>query len=255
MITVSADKCVNCGSCAAVCPTHHITGGETGPLVHPERPCLRCMHCAAACAGQAIHFDFVPPYAEYPDMPEDDTLKLILTRRSNRHFKAEAPERDDIQWALNMSQWAPSAKNVHPVRWIVIHGKEKCRAVYDLAVDACQAANIMPELVAQREKGNHDSVVCGCSTIILALASDDALYGDTDAVIAATTLELLLRKCGIGSCWGGYLSTLGNRLPSVKTALGVPDKQHISAALLCGYPEGENYCNVPWRPAAQVEWR
>ena len=79
-------------------------------------------------------------------------------------------------------------------------------------------------------------------------------FGDTDAVIAATTLELLLRKCDIGSCWGGYLTRLAEQLPGVKAELGVPEGYHIACTLLCGYPD-EPYRNIPWRPHADVIWK
>ena len=67
------------------------------------------MHCAAMCPRKAIHFDAVPSYEEYIDTPEDTVLQLITMRRSIRRFKPEAPERDDLAWALDMAQWAPSA--------------------------------------------------------------------------------------------------------------------------------------------------
>lgn len=112
MITISPEKCIRCGACAHVCPTHHIAMEGGTPVVYSSRNCLRCMHCTAACPMQAVHFDFVPTYEEYPDIPEDETLKLILTRRSNRHFKDNAPDPEDLAWALDMAQWAPSGKNV-----------------------------------------------------------------------------------------------------------------------------------------------
>jgi len=229
--------------------------GPVHPGIYDNRNCLQCMHCAAACPKKAIHFDFVPTYEEYPEMPEDETLQLILTRRSNRHFQEEPPDPEDLAWALDMAQWAPSGKNFRPVRWLVLYGKEKCDALYHRVVDGCQTAGILPELVEQRRKGNHDSVTCGCSAIIFALMPNKILNGDTDGIIAMTTLELLLRKCGIGSCWGGYLAGLCEYLPGIKQSLDFPKGYHIACALMCGYPKEETFYHVPWRPKAIVDWR
>lgn len=85
-------------------------------------------------------------------MPEDETLRLIMTRRSNRHYKKEAPPVEDINWALDLAQWAPSGKNLHEVRWIVLHGADRCNAFYNKLVDTCAEVNILPELVNQRKK-------------------------------------------------------------------------------------------------------
>ena len=112
-ITFNPDLCVKCGLCAEACPTHHISMTEDGPMAHHNRRCLLCMHCSAACPQKAIHFAHVPAFAEYPDTPEDETLKLIMTRRSIRRFKAAAPEAEDIAWALDIAQWAPSGINRH----------------------------------------------------------------------------------------------------------------------------------------------
>ncbi len=255
MITISKDRCIQCGACAGVCPTHHLSMGANGPEVRENLHCLQCMHCSAVCSQKAIHFDFVPTYEEYPDTPEDDTLQLIMTRRSNRHFRTDTPHQDDLAWALDMAQWAPSGKNLHQTRWLVFRGREKCDQIYHAVIDACEAADVAPELVAQRKKGNRDSVTCGCSVVIFALAPDRAMNPDTDAVIAATTLELLLRKCGIGSCWGGYLTHFSRNLPAIQKFLEIPEGYHVACTLLCGYPEDEPYCNIPWRPKAQVDWR
>lgn len=254
MITISAEACVKCGACAAACPTRHITAENGAPMVHETRRCLHCMHCAAMCPQKAIHFDAVPAYEEYIDTPEDVVLKLITMRRSIRRFKPEAPDKEDLQWALDMAQWAPSAKNRRPTQWLVVHGKDKCDGVYQTAIELCKVSGEMPDVVAQQKQENRNSVTCGCTAIILALEPDGDEWADTDGVIAAATLELILQHVGVGTCWGGYMKRLLAVLPGLREALDIPAGTHCAAALLCGLPN-ETYRNVPWRPRATVEWR
>lgn len=257
-IIFDPNQCIKCGLCAAACPTHHISMVSDSPFSHHNRRCLLCMHCASACPQKAIHFAHVPTYAEYPEVPEDDTLKLIMSRRSIRHFKPEAPEQDDIAWALDLAQWAPSGKNRHLTRWLVIHTKEKCDALYNYVCDVTLETNVMPALAQQRDKGNHDSVTCGCSTVIMALAPDtDSVLSpentETDAVIAMTTAELLLNKIGLGTCWGGYLTFFTKHLPQLRKYLNIPEGYHVAGTLLCGIPD-EHYRNIPYRPNATIDW-
>lgn len=253
MMTIYAEKCIRCGACVSACPTRRLTMENGAPVVHANQRCLTCMHCAAMCPQKAIHFDAVLSYEEYIDTPEDTVLQLITMRRSIRRFKPEAPERDDLAWALDMAQWAPSAKNLRPTQWLVVYGKDKCDDVYRTAIRLCQEQNVMPDVVAQQKAENRNSVTCGCTTILLALAPEGE-WGDTDAVIAAATAELLLQHIGIGTCWGGYMHRLLAALPDLRETLNIPEGCHCAAALLCGIPD-ETYRNVPWRPKANVEWR
>ncbi len=255
------DHCVRCGQCAAICPTHKIYMADGVPTVHPTRNCLNCMHCAAACPTRAIHFAHVPGYAEYPDTPENETLKLLMSRRSVRHFKDETPEIDDIQWALDISQYAPSGRNMHRTKYVVLHGREKCDGLYNFICDLGRDTGLMPALANQRAKGNHDSITCGCSVIIVALAPDSVpgpIPGtftnlDTDAAIALSTADLLLVHQGLGTCWGGYITAFAAMCPEVNEYLHVPAGYHIVGALLVGVPN-ETYPNVPYRPAAEIDW-
>ena len=253
------ESCIKCGQCAAVCPTHHISMTEDGPRSHHNRRCLQCMHCSSTCPMKAIHFEHIPPYAEYPDTPEDDTLKLIMTRRSVRHFKEEAANPEDITWALDIAQWAPSGKNRHLTQWMIVHTKEKCDAVYNYICDITRDTGVMPDLARQRDKGNHDSVTCGCSTIIMALAPikpEGVITADSsesDGIIAMTTAELLLNKVGLGTCWGGFVTFCANTIPQCREYLQIPDGYYVSCTLLCGIPD-ETYRNVPYRPNATIHW-
>lgn len=253
MMTIDTEKCIGCAACVSACPTRRLTMEGKQPVIHVERRCLNCMHCAAACPKKAIHFETVPVYEEYRDTPEDGCLRLVTMRRSIRRFQAETPEKDDIAWALDMSQWAPSAKNRRPTRWLVVYGKEKCDELYTSAVTLCKASGEMPDVVAQQKKGNRNSVTCDCSVMILALEPDGDEWADIDGVIATTTLELLLQHIGIGTCWGGYMTRLMGLFPELRAHVGIPEGMHCATVLLCGLPD-ETYRNVPWRPRANVEW-
>lgn len=52
-----ADKCVQCGKCADVCPVLRLEMAETGPCIPKGAPqCIHCGSCIAACPSDAIAF-------------------------------------------------------------------------------------------------------------------------------------------------------------------------------------------------------
>ena len=52
-------------------------------------------------------------------------------------------------------------------------------------------------------------------------------------------MMIAAKSIGLGSCWIGFASVLGMKKEIMKK-IGIPDKYHISAALVFGYPDGRN---------------
>ena len=57
MAYVITDDCVECGSCAAVCPADAISEGD-GKYVIDADACLECGTCEAECPNEAIHAEY-----------------------------------------------------------------------------------------------------------------------------------------------------------------------------------------------------
>ena len=54
---IDKDKCVSCGTCAAVCPVMAISTDSDGKYVIDKQKCMNCGTCAAACPMSAIKPD------------------------------------------------------------------------------------------------------------------------------------------------------------------------------------------------------
>lgn len=245
------NKCVKCGSCVRSCPMGVLRLGDDGPETIPGRRCISCMHCAAICPMQAVGFDGIPNEELYIPTPETELEQIVKTRRSVRHFRRELPPWEDIKWALDTAEWAPSGKNAHANGWSVIWGREKTDEVTDIVLDWCEKTGEAKELIKIKRAGTN-LITCDAPVVIVGWSPDDALNPVVDTIVAMTTVDLLLRSRGISSCWGGYLNQISNSSPDLRRWLGIPEGCHMRCGLMVGYDDAERYRNTVHRPEATV---
>ncbi|MDD3168717.1 MAG: nitroreductase family protein [Eubacteriales bacterium] len=259
MIKIDYNKCIGCMKCVSVCPFQVLDSKDGKPAMQDERRCIKCLHCAAACPQKAIdlgELEGVLP-GELPAVPED-LPKLIegflMTRRSYRLFKPEPVPRDTLRSALKVSAWAPSAKNQHPTKWIVIDDENKIRIIMDHILDFVKETGVSPEIAELYNRGQN--VVMGnAKTLILAYARTDAINPPVDTALALHQAELLLQAQGIGTCWAGYLMRMCNQVPALKEIFKLPEGCQFYAAMMAGYPDNEQYLHIPNRhKQTDIQW-
>ena len=253
MFTCDGERCVGCGSCVRACPMGYLQldGGKAAP--RERRRCIGCGHCVAACPKKAVHFDELAPGQDYIPVPDDALEALVKSRRSVRKFSHQLPAREDIAWALDTAEYAPSGKNAHEFRWTVVYGREKTLELTERVLDVCRKTGQAPELPKLYEKGT-DLICCGAPCMIVGWSPDAALNPVVDPAVALTTVELLLVHRGYATCWGGYLRQISDVDEGLRAYLGVPEGCRVRCALMVGRPGAERYPNIPHRPAAQPVW-
>lgn len=259
MITIDKKKCIGCRKCISVCPFTVLEMVEDKAQLVAGKTCLKCLHCAATCAEKAISFGELPGTLEekFPELPENFSKLLethVITRRSYRHFKETTVDRDVLNRALWVASWAPSAKNQHPTKWIVIDNKQIIDQMMQYILDFAKETGTSPEVVLEYEAGNN-CVMGTAPTLLLAYGRNNAINPLGDTVIAVSTVELLLQAQGIGSCWAGYLTRFCNGIPKLKELLNIPEDNNFYSALMLGYPDKEEYPAIPERVKKQdVRW-
>lgn len=251
MITIDLEKCIGCFKCAAVCPFNVISKENGIPETGDDKFCVKCLHCAAACPRNAIRLgelDGVLP-DEIPEFPENLKELIeghLMTRRSYRHFKPEPVSKDIINEALRVSAWAPSAKNQHPAKWIVISDEKNISRMMDFILQYVKETGIHPEIAKLYGLGRN--VVMGnAKTLLLAYARTDSINAPVDTALAIYNAELMLQAQGIGTCWAGYLTRLSNQIPGILEMLDLPEGCQFYGALMIGYPDNEKYIRIPNR--------
>jgi len=257
MITADTSKCIGCGICVSVCPFSAIHMENGAPKRTDGKFCIECMHCAAACPKDAILFNGASASYPAPEPVGKDFAgeldAFLRMKRSYRHFEPRPVERDVLEHALRTADFAPSAKNRHKVRWIVINDRKKLEDIFGIILKYTVENNQSPEIAAELAIGNN-VVICTAHTMVIGVSMEGALNAPVDTFSAMTSLELCLQANGVGTCWAGYFGRLSNTIAEIPPMLGIREGEKIIGALMAGYPTGEKYLRLPARNTADIEW-
>ncbi len=259
MITIDSEKCIGCFKCVSVCPFHVLHTAGKKPKMSEDKQCIKCLHCAAACPQKAISLgdiDGVMP-EEMPEFPKNFHNLIedhLMTRRSYRNFKPVTVPKDILSNALKVSAWAPSAKNQHPAKWIVISDDSKINIIMDHILEYVKETGNSPEIAELYERG-HNVVMGNAKTLILAYSRTNAINPPVDTALALYNAELMLQAQGIGTCWAGYLTRMCNQVPAIREVLKLPEDCLFYGALMVGYPDDEKYIHIPNRhKQPDIQW-
>jgi nitroreductase len=145
-----------------------------------------------------------------------------------------------IRELIAAGTYAPSAVNKQPWRFLVIKNRELMNRLSDKAKDLwialdTKAAN--PEIIklANMVSSPDYNIFYNAPLLIMIFAHPDAFSPQIDCALAAENMMLAARSLGIGSCWIGLASPLG-QVPAVMNELGVPEGCKLVGSLIFGLP-------------------
>lgn len=259
MITIDSEKCIGCFKCVSACPFEVLHTTEKQPEMSDDKLCIKCLHCAAACPQKAISLGELDGVLseEMPKFPKNFHNLIqghLMTRRSYRNYKPEQVPKDILSNALKVSAWAPSAKNQHPAKWIVISDDDKINIIMEHILEYVKETGISPEIAELYQHG-HNVVMGNAKTLILAYSRTNAINPPVDTALALYNVELMLQAQGIGTCWAGYLTRMCNQVPAIREILKLPEDCQVYGALMVGYPKDEKYIHIPNRhKQPNIQW-
>ena len=231
---------------------------EGYPAQNLDKSCISCMHCVAICRHEAIQFESTPSIsiATTKVSAEDSHVleNCVINRRSVRNYTNQNVPENVLHHVLDTVEWAPSAKNQHPVKWIVINSKDKIDSIMNLVLTWVEENEVHQEILSEFKNGNN-VVICNAPTILISYGSISAINPYTDCTIALTTAELLLYSKGISTCWAGYLTSISNASSDILNLIGIPEGNKIYGILLMGYSDREDYHSIPFRKKAEIHWQ
>lgn len=269
--SVDPGLCRRDGICAAVCPVR-ILGWSAGELPHmdhaAEKLCIRCGQCmafcpTAACAAPGLsvrdQLQLRPERFPSPEQMEE----LIYRRRSIRNFRSKPMPKELTTRILNAARFAPSSHNSQPLRWVVIDGPEKVRALAELVITWLEqlpaghpdlALHLRAAGLAKAWRGGYDVIMRGAPQLVVAVTPKGP-WGAVDAAGALAYVELAACSHGIGACWAGYFTIAASHPlgTPIGEALGLGADEAAQGGQMLGYPRFTSFARPP-RKALDISW-
>ncbi len=173
-------------------------------------------------------------------IPENEVLENIYSRRSVRNYLPDDVPTDVIRELIRAATYAPSAANMQPWRFVVIKNRELIAKLSGKAKELWieQAAkSSRPELKSLANMVSRPSfdIFFNAPLLIMIFSDADAFSPGIDCALAGQNMMLAAKSLGIGSCWIGLASVLGQD-PAIMSDLGVPDRCKLEGSLIFGYP-------------------
>jgi nitroreductase len=188
---------------------------------------------------------------------------FLRARRSTRAFRDRAVDAGRIERLIRVARFAPSGHNRQPVRWIVISGRERVRAL------AAHVADWMRHIVAAKPEmargmtlgrvvagwdAGTDPICRNAPHLVLAHAPKADPTAPSACTLALAYLELAAPSHGLGACWAGYLHMAALHWPPLQQALALPEGDALCGAMMLGEPRYQHY-RLPLRPEPRITWR
>ena len=186
---------------------------------------------------------------------KNNLIKNIKERRSIRNYEDKKIYKDTLKEIIQAGKYAPSATDDQPWKFIVITKEEmiqqlsqnikqelkkilKWRHIIKFKVKQLKNKETLKNIffIAFSKK---DMIFYNAPALVL-IVTKKKLFYDESCACCAQNMMLAAHSVGIGSCWIGYASALGLNKKILKK-IGIPEKHHISAAIIFGYPKEKNF--------------
>ncbi len=280
-IIFDEEKCSRCMLCVRDCTSGVLSTVDGKPVAVEPDWCSLCSHCIAVCPRDAIRHDGLDAGQALPvdrDQFNPENYRAIVeSRRSVRHYRATPVPREQIERIIDLSRYAPTARNDENVGYVVVTDPELIKRVsgrifgvaQDLYARTRQGAlgrfmditglsrtRAMRRMGQRREEAaaGRDFILHNAPVLILLFAPRFAPFARDSCTIAATTLINYAHSLGLGTCIIGYLTLALRYSPALKQMLGVPRGKRVHASLVMGYP-AYGYARTVSRKSPEIIWR
>lgn len=175
------------------------------------------------------------------ELPNEMGLtEAIFHRRAVRSYSDRTVDAATVRKLLAAAVQAPSAMNLQPWAFAVLHGRRLLRDYAERAkLHLVATYPTMFELHSRAELYTNPEydLFHRADTLIVIYATAGRLNPNEDCCLAAENLMLAAHGLGLGTCPIGYARPWLN-LVEIKRELGVPEQYTAVFPLVVGYPAG-----------------
>ncbi len=152
---------------------------------------------------------------------------IAVARRSTRKFSDKKIPQDVIQRMLDATLLAPSSRNSHSTKFMVVSSPEK-----------------IEQLSTMRDYGSSFMKNAPCAIVIMGDTSATDLW-EVNCAISATTLQLACVDEGLASCWVHVQDRPQKQaepegakaIELVHEVLSIPEGHDVLCVIACGYSD------------------
>lgn len=185
-----------------------------------------------------------------------ELTEAIRLRRSVRKYKSDRIPEQVIKELVELAAWAPSGSNGQPWIFVVVENREYLQNLSDRAktflLERIKAAPALERYQGVLSNPQFN-IFYDAPTLVLICGDTNAHTFRNDCSMAAQNLMLSAWERGVGSCWIGFATGIGNA-PDVKRELKIPEEYELVAPIVLGYPDGPTEKGVR-KEARVMTWR
>ena len=290
-VMVDPERCKMCGLCIQVCPRDILVeGSKIARTIEPDR-CYYCGHCKAVCPENALHFPAVPekefePVLGAAERPNPDRLLLqFRSRRTTRHFRLDAVEREKLEKIIQAGRYAPTAHNNQGVQYLIVQSSQALAKLKEQAIKAL--ADLVNEFeksteTAREKQGSsykqpafaryapafpsgmkkkveaaqrgQDLLFYNAPVLVIGHTDPSKTFFPAwDVSLAAMQMLLMAEALELGTCLNGALVRAIEYSAELRSALPIPPEHEIPVCFMVGYP-ALNFLRTVYRQPVQVAW-
>jgi nitroreductase/NAD-dependent dihydropyrimidine dehydrogenase PreA subunit len=276
MIRIDGATCKSCGLCGKVCPRHLTEvvkeNGNKKTVVAAERAdlCMACGHCVAVCPTESIEVEGLDANAYQPLLPmeigEGQLLTLLRQRRSVRRYKKRPVPRDVLDRIVEAVHASPTGTGSVSNGVIVVEGRDAIESMMEHTYSMYEGLEralknpiarffvkrkagaralstldrfVMPGMhwyMRWRKEGRSDEISRDCPALMLFFGPADEPMVEENCTIAAFHAILMAETLGVGTCFNHLIPPACNRVPELRTMLGLAGGAEVHASVTIGYP-------------------
>ncbi len=242
--------------------------------------CCSCGHCAAICPENAISatqgklnaFKILQNEEQHTEIE-----KLLIGKRSVRHFKKDAIEKDVLENFIHYAEKSPSSSNKRKREYIIIRDEKKIieleKAILrkfnslkfiinpitiglisvfsrKLSLNLKFLLNALAQMNAEFTKKEYP-IFRGAPLVVCVIAPKRAQQSKDDCIIAQQYMMLYAESIGIGSCIIGYAQYAHKTL---EKRLKVKKGYSVYAVSVFGFPKFIYEKEIQYTKTIEVKW-